>query len=120
MIFTDLLTGIGLGLIVGVLIILHRNYKNSHFLHLKDVIGENNAHTIKITLSEEVTFLNKAAILKELSVVQEGSNVTIDMSKSYSIDYDVLEIIDNFKSTAPEKNIEVSLINRGARKTQDY
>ena len=120
LVFTDLLTGIGLGVIVGVFIILRRNYKNSHFLHLEDKLDEEDHHKIKITLSEEVTFLNKAAILAELNRILPDSLVTIDMSKSHSIDYDVLEIIDNFSKTAGENNITVSLVGRGERKTVDY
>lgn len=120
LVFTDLLTGIGLGLIVGIIIILRRNYKNSHFMHLEDKLENEDQHKIKITLSEEVTFLNKAAILKELSNILPSSLVTIDMSKSYRIDYDVLEIIDNFKKTAADNNISVSLIGRGENKTLDY
>jgi MFS superfamily sulfate permease-like transporter len=120
LVFTDLLTGIGLGLVVGVFIILRRNYKNSHFMHLEDKIDEEEHHKISITLSEEVTFLNKAAILAELSRILPNSHVTIDMSKSHSIDYDVLEIIDNFKRIAPENNIDLILIGRGAREIIDY
>lgn len=120
LVFTDLLTGIGLGLMVGIIIILRRNYKNSHFLHLEDKLDEENHHKIKITLSEEVTFLNKAAILTELNGIPPESMVTIDMSKSYKIDYDVLEIIDNFSKTAAENNISVSLVGRGERETVDY
>jgi len=120
MIFIDLLTGIGLGLIVGVIIILRRNYKNSHFLHMEDKINEDDDHKITITLSEEVTFLNKAAILTELNNIPPDSKVTIDMSRSIRIDYDVLEIIDNFTKTAPERNIVVALIARGDREVVDY
>lgn len=120
LIFTDLLTGIGLGLAVGLIIILRRNYKNSHFLHIEDKINEDDCHKMRMTLSEEVTFLNKAAILTELNRVQPNSLLTIDMSKSFRIDYDVLEIIDNFKHIAHENNITVTLIGRGDQETVDY
>ena len=120
LVFTDLLTGIGVGLLIGVIIILRRNFKNSHFLHLEDKLEQDKHHKIRITLSEEVTFLNKAAILKELNDIKPDSEVTIDMSKSFSIDYDVLEIIDNFTQVAEEKNIKVTLIGRGEEVTADY
>lgn len=120
LVFTDLLTGIGVGLLIGIIIILRRNYKNSHFLHMEDKLASDQHHKIRITLSEEVTFLNKAAILKELNNIQPDSEVVIDMSNSFSIDYDVLEIIDNFANIAGEKNIKVSLIGRGELATADY
>ena len=120
LVFTDLLVGIGIGLMIGLMHILFKNFKNSHFLHMQDKLDANDAHQIKIVLSEHVTFLNKASILTELSKIESGSRVVIDMSKSYTIDYDVLEIIDNFNSTAEEKEIEVKLIGRGERETLDY
>ncbi|MEN8250192.1 MAG: SulP family inorganic anion transporter [Bacteroidota bacterium] len=119
-IFTDLLIGIGLGLIVGLFIILLRNYRNSHFLHMEDKLNSDDHHKVKITFSEEVTFLNKAAIRNELCKIEPESEVTIDMSKSVRVDYDVLEIIDNFKHTAADKGIKVKLMSRGDKETLDY
>ena len=118
-VFTDLLKGISMGVIVGLVILLRNSFKNSHFLH-REVLKDNGERIVKMTLAEEVTFINKGAILKSMNKVQEGTQLTIDMSKSTSIDYDVLEIIDNFKSTSVEKGITVKLINRGELQTADY
>jgi MFS superfamily sulfate permease-like transporter len=117
-VFTDLLKGIAMGVVVGLVILLRNSFKNSHFLHKETV--NNGVKKIKITLAEEVTFLNKGSILKTLNNLPEGSHLTIDMSKSVNIDYDVLEIIDNFKNTSADKKIEVELINRGKLPTVDY
>lgn len=118
-VFTDLLKGIAMGVTVGLVMLLRNSFKNSHFLH-KEVVADNGQRRVKMTLAEEVTFINKGAILKSLDKVQEGAHLTIDMSKSISIDYDVLEIIDNYKSTSEEKGIKVKLINRGEVQTADY
>ncbi len=117
-VFTDLLRGIGLGLLVAIVVLLRNSLKNSHFLHKE--VSNNGEKKVKMTLAEEVSFLNKGAILRTLNKLPEGTELTIDMSKSVSIDYDVLEIIDNFKKTADEKGIKMSLINRGERETVDY
>ncbi len=117
-VFTDLLRGIGLGLLVAIVVLLRNSLKNSHFLHKE--IANNGDKKVKMTLAEEVSFLNKGAILRSLNKLPEGTHVVIDMSKSVSIDYDVLEIIDNFKKTAEEKGIKISLINRGELETVDY
>ena len=117
-VFTDLLIGIAIGLSVGILIMLRNSIKNSHFLHTK--IVDNGHHKVKMTLAEEVTFLNKGAILRELNNLPDETHLTIDMSKSVKIDYDVLEIIDNFQKTADNKDIKVNLINRGEIQTVDY
>lgn len=106
---TDLLTGILLGLAVSVVIILKKSFKNSHFLHLENDHGNKR---IRMTLAEEVYFLNKGAILSELNKIEDGSHVTIDMSKSVVIDHDVEEIIKNFKKTATERGMQVEVISR--------
>lgn len=118
-VFTDLLRGISLGVLVGIVILLRNSFKNSHFMHQK--IVDNGHHKVKMTLAEEVTFINKGAILKALDNLPNGTHLTIDMSKSTSICYDVLEIIDNYKNiTSKSKEIKVDLINRGDVQTVDY
>jgi MFS superfamily sulfate permease-like transporter len=103
---TDLLKGIGIGMAVAVFYILRSNYRTSYFLR-KDKIEE--GKQIRIELSEEVTFLNKASIQLMLEELPENSNVLIDGSRSVNIDYDVIEIIHNFKQLADTKNITLEL-----------
>ncbi|WP_096895590.1 SulP family inorganic anion transporter [Candidatus Scalindua japonica] len=105
-VFVDLLVGLGLGCGVGAAVVLIRNYKNSHFLHIETSNGEKQT---RITLAEDVNFLNKGAIIKELSRIPGKTCVTIDMSKSNSIDYDVREVIEDFIKTAEDRDINVKL-----------
>lgn len=106
-VFEDLLIGLALGCCVGSATILLRNYKNSHFLHMESSAGEKQ---VKISLSEDVTFLNKGAIIRELAKIPEGTFLTIDMSKCFSIDYDVREAIEDFITNADDRNINVKMI----------
>ena len=118
-IFTDLLTGITMGMIIAVFIILRNNYKNSHFMHIKE--RDDDVHHVTMTLSEEVTFLNKGAILQELNKLPNGTEITIDMTESVKVDYDVCEIIANFmKHNAAGKNIKVTVKNTREFNTADY
>lgn len=50
-------------------------------------------------------------MIKELDEIPANSKVIIDCSKSKSIAYDVVEIIQNYKSNAKTKNITVETIN---------
>jgi len=113
-VFTDLLKGIGIGMAVAIVIILRNSYKNSHFLHREK--APNGDEKIKLTLAEEVVFLNKGSIKKELSKVKAGSKVTIDMSKSVNVDHDVMEIIDDFWKQAHTRDIDVELITFDQRR----
>jgi MFS superfamily sulfate permease-like transporter len=102
--FLDLLKGIGIGMFVGIFFILYRSYKNSHY-----VVKETREGMKIIQLAEEVTFMNKARLLKELSEVEKNSTLVIDRSKSRYLDYDVIEMIEDFKITAKEKNIHYTI-----------
>jgi MFS superfamily sulfate permease-like transporter len=84
-----------------------RNFQNSYLL---DDQREEADGTIRIVLSEEVSFLNKGALIKALEDIPEGRHVIIDGSRSKVIDYDVLEVIENFKTNANSRNIEVDTI----------
>lgn len=106
---TDLLVGILLGLSVGIFTILINSYKNSHFLHIED--KSNGVHRIKMELADEVTFLNKAAIQRELNSLPKNTYLILDVTKTRSLDLDVLEILDDFSVTAERKNINIRMIS---------
>lgn len=108
-IFTDLLVGIGLGLAVGIIVILIKSYQNSHFLHIED--KSNGAQKLKMTLAEEVTFINKGAILNELEHISADTKLEIDVRKTRFLDYDIIEILDDFSLKAKNRNINITLIS---------
>ena len=108
-VFTDLLTGISLGLLVGVIVILIKSYQNSHFLH-KEELNVSKGR-IKMTLAEEVTFFNKGAILKELDALPHDSFLELDVRKTRYLDYDIIEILDDFVYKAKMRNITINLIS---------
>ena len=102
-----LLIGVVAGLIAAVGAILHGNLKNSYYFH-----KEKHQHNdiINIHLSEEVSFLNKASIRETLDHLPEHSRVNIDASNTKYIDFDVLELIKEFRDIkAPLKNISCTL-----------
>lgn len=105
---TDLLRGIGAGMAIAIFFILRKNYKHAyHYIKGR----ENNKELITLRLSEEVTFLNKASIQLSLAELPNNSKVIIDGSNSITVDYDVLEIIEEFKRhAAPDKNIEIETV----------
>ncbi len=108
-VFTDLLVGIGLGLLVGIVVILIKSYQNSHFLHIED--KSNGKHRIVMTLAEEVTFFNKGAILKELDRLPEDTYLTLDVRKTRYLDNDIIEILEDFSDKAKNRHIDIKLIS---------
>lgn len=110
---TDLLMGIGIGLVVAVFYILLNNYKAPFFFQPeKYEVGK----PIRIELSEDVSFLNKASVMLTLKKLPENSHVIIDASKTVSIDYDVIDIINDYKANAEYKNIELEIVGLEERR----
>ena len=107
---TDLLKGITVGIILGGFYALLHSFRNSH--HMKEIITtENGQKVYQLILAEEVSFFNKASVVKELESIPENSKVIIDCSKSVSIAYDVVELIKDYSSNAKTRNILVEKIN---------
>jgi MFS superfamily sulfate permease-like transporter len=107
-IFTDLLIGISLGLVVAVSIILYNNFRIPYRLQRQNLEGKEN---IKILLSEDVTFLNKASIQRTLGQIPDNTSVVIDATNTHFIHCDVIEIIEDFAINAKIRDIEVALID---------
>ena len=107
-VFTDLLKGVGIGLLISVFYILQGNMKRAYYLSKATL---DDADEITIKLAEEVSFLNKAAIKKTLKNVKSGSKIIIDAKTTSYITTDVLEMIQDFANVrAKEEDIEVELL----------
>ena len=102
-----LILGVFAGIVAAAGAILHGNLKNSYFFNKqKHTEGD----TITIKLSEEVSFLNKASIRQTLDHMPPNSSVIIDASNTHYIDFDVLELIKEFRDIkVPLKNIQLQL-----------
>ena len=106
---TDLLKGVGIGLMVSIFFILRGNMKLAYFFKKEE---HQEGETIHIDLAQEVSFLNKAAIKQTLAHLPRNSKVVIDAANTVYIDYDVLELIRDFLNYgSKDKNISVTLRN---------
>ncbi|MBW1761377.1 MAG: SulP family inorganic anion transporter [Deltaproteobacteria bacterium] len=103
-VFTDLLVGIALGMVVAVLVILFENFRLPFEI---SNVPQERGERVQIALAQQVTFLNKASVLKTLDSIPDDSSVEIDASESVFVHPDVVELIDNFVIGAEAKNIEV-------------
>jgi MFS superfamily sulfate permease-like transporter len=114
-----LIIGVFAGIVAATGAILHGNLKNSYYFH-KEKHTEGDA--INIRLSEEVSFLNKAAIRQTLDKLPANTSVRIDASNTQYIDYDVLELIKEFRDIkAPLKKINLQLVGfKEAYKVENF
>jgi MFS superfamily sulfate permease-like transporter len=115
---TDLLIGIGIGMVVALFYILRNNFRAPYIQGKeKDAAGN---EVIRILLSEDVSFLNKSSIKQLLANIPEGSKVIIDASNTLHIDYDVIDIIEDFKAYAEFKHIEWQFVGLGVNDQYEH
>lgn len=100
--FTDLLVGIGIGMVVGLFFVIKTNF------HRSLAVTELNGNYL-VKLQKDVSFLNKAPLMKQLSTIPPGSNVVLNAVKARFIDHDIQELLHDFIETAPDKDIQIIL-----------
>jgi MFS superfamily sulfate permease-like transporter len=106
-VFTDLLKGVALGMIISVIFVLKGNMKRAYHFKKEEY---HDGDIIHIDLAQEVSFLNKAAIKTTLSEIPENAFVTINASNTVYIAHDILTLITEFAEVnAKELNIDVKL-----------
>jgi MFS superfamily sulfate permease-like transporter len=108
-VFTDLLKGVGIGMVVAIFYILRNNMRNPFGY---DIEESNGNKKIKVYLSEEVSFLNKAAIQQSLyNLPKDVTHIIVDGTNSRFIDKDVVEVIKDFEQNAISSGKRVELID---------
>ena len=64
-----------------------------------------------MTLAEQVTFFHKGVILRELDSLPENSTLELDVRNTRYLDYDIIEILDDFSHKAELRNLTIKLIS---------
>jgi len=107
-VFTDLLIGIVIGLVVAIGFILNSNMRRPVRRFVEKHLGGDVVH---IELANQESFLNRAALSHVLAEVPRHGRVLLDAQNTDYIDPDVLDLIRDFKEqTGSARGIDVSLI----------
>lgn len=108
-VFTDLLKGVALGIVISIIFVLRGNLKRAYSFRKEEY---EDGDIIHIDLAQEVSFLNKASIKSTLAKIPENSKVIIDAKDTVYIAHDVLDLITEFKEIrSKDLNIKVKLKN---------
>jgi MFS superfamily sulfate permease-like transporter len=100
--FTDLLTGIFIGMIVGFVFVLKSN------LH-KSVVMVMEEKNYLIRFYKDVSFLQKTILLEMFDRIPANASVVIDGSKGVFVDDDISDLIEDFVKRAKTNGIKVEL-----------
>ncbi len=107
-VLTDLLVGIIIGMVVATAFILYNNLQSPlRKIKERHVGGE----VLRIELANQLTFMNRAALLDTLNEIEEGTQLVLDARDTDYMDSDIIALINEFEQkTAPVHNINVSLV----------
>jgi MFS superfamily sulfate permease-like transporter len=105
---TDLLVGIIIGLAVGMFFVLKDDFSHAYSYQIEESDGDR--HCVRLTLAEQVTFLNKARINEALHKVPSGSAVIVDATRTRHMDHDVVELLHEFSQNARARGISLRLL----------
>jgi MFS superfamily sulfate permease-like transporter len=100
--FTDLLIGISVGMIVGFIFVLRSNMHKSIVMVSDDKLK-------LIRFHKDVSFLQKSTLNKMLLEIESGSRVILDGSMGVFVDDDIVELIEDFIKRAKDSDITVEL-----------
>ena len=106
-VFIDLLKGVLIGLAIGIFFVLRVHSQASYFLRDLEEETEDGHLRLRLELSENVSFLNKAALRRYLQQIPNGARVTIDARRCLHIDVDARVEIREFIETAHVRGITV-------------
>ena len=108
--FTDLLIGIAIGLLVGFGFVIWRSAGN--IITYVEYGG-----TVMVRARRNLHFMHKPALLEALNRVPEGSSLLIDLSATSYVDLDCIDIINGFVKAASFRNIDVRVRADPGRKS---
>lgn len=107
-VFTDLLKGVALGMIISIIFVLKGNMQRAYKFRKEEY---HDGDIIHIELAQEVSFLNKAAIKNTLTSIPKKSKVVVNATDTVYIAHDVLDLIKEFKKiTSKDLEIKVKLV----------
>jgi carbonic anhydrase/SulP family sulfate permease len=106
-VLTDLLLGVLIGLAVSLLFLLNSSLRRGIVI-IRETHASGLVH--RIELANQVSFLNRASLMKALQSFQRDDQVVIDARACDYLDPDILGIIRTFRDEAgPARGISVSL-----------
>jgi hypothetical protein len=101
--FSDLLKGIAFGMFVGIIYVFRSNIKLA-------IIVTNDEKKYLVRFIKDVTFFNKAFLRNFFRTLPSESSVVIDMRKPVFVDDDIIDVIEEFKTTSISQNVKLEIL----------
>jgi MFS superfamily sulfate permease-like transporter len=99
-VFSDLLLGVAIGMVTGVLMVLIGHYASA-------IAVERDGDDWLVLFTKDVNFLNKTRLRRVLAEIPDGAGVVIDGCRAQFIDHDIQAMINNFVVSAKHRDLDV-------------
>ena len=100
--FSNLLVGIAVGILVSIFFVLKSNYRTSIL-----TVNQGDRYLIKFT--RDTSFINKLSLIKAIEKIPNNTNVLMEGSNVQFFDQDIIEAINDFQKSAPTRNITIEI-----------
>lgn len=99
-VFSDLLKGIGVGLMAGVFFVMRSNH------HSATTLVSEGADWL-LRFNKDVSFVNKAEVKRRLRSVPAGARLIVDGTKALYVDNDIYDTLREFETSAGFRGIRI-------------
>jgi MFS superfamily sulfate permease-like transporter len=100
--FTDLLTGVLLGLSIGLFLVLKTNHHDA-----VSIVNEGDEYLMRF--NKDLSFVNKSELKRSLRRIPDGATVFIDGAKAMFIDKDAYDLLKDFEEQAKYRGISLTM-----------
>jgi MFS superfamily sulfate permease-like transporter len=101
-VFSDLLTGVFIGLLVGLVFIFRVNFKNN-------IVVTQDGNNYLVRFRNEVSYLSKPKVRQVLDNLPNDCSVLLDGTRITFIDKDVIEVVNDFIVSCKCRNIHLQI-----------
>ncbi|MFK7894454.1 MAG: SulP family inorganic anion transporter [Myxococcota bacterium] len=103
-VFTDLLTGIAIGLLVGLFFVLQSNYHAAITL-----VNQDDDYLLRF--NKDASFIHKSELKRKLRRIPDHTRVIIDATKALYVDGDIYETVKEFETGTQYRDIVIQYRN---------
>ncbi len=110
---TDLLVGIMIGLAVGFVFVVARNFRTA-------ISVVNDGDSWLVSARRNLYFIHKYELQKKLASIPDGATVVINLNRAEFVDPDNFDIINAFARNAEYRDIQMSVRGDFGAKTHEF
>ena len=103
-VFTDLLKGIGIGLLTSVFFVIRSN-------HHAAITLVNEQEDWLVRFNKDISFIHKAELKRRLREIPDNATAIFDATKSLYVDRDIYETVKEFETAAAYRGIQIEYHN---------